>query len=126
VVAAAGNTGSDRPAWPAALPGVVAVAATTGGPDGTVAAPYSNFGSWVDACAEGTRTSTYVTGVLEVGKEPEKFEGFARWSGTSFAAPHVAGRIAALMTAKGLSAPEAADALLTQQRWHPDYGVLIA
>ena len=126
VVAAAGNAGSDRPAWPAALPGVVAVAAITGGPDGTAAAPYSNFGSWVDACAEGTRTSTYVTGILDLGKESEKFTGFARWSGTSFAAPHVAGRIAALMTAKGMSAPDAADALLTQQRWHPDYGVLIA
>jgi subtilisin family serine protease len=126
VVAAAGNARSDRPAWPAALPEVVAVAAVTGGADGTVPAPYSNFGSWVDACAEGTRTSTYVTGVLDVGPAPEKFDGFARWSGTSFAAPHVAGRIAALMTAKGVSAREAADALLDQKRWHPDYGVLIA
>jgi subtilisin family serine protease len=127
VVAAAGNAGGDRPAWPAALPGVVAVAAVQDGEDGVSPAPYSNFGSWVDACARGTHVSTYVTGVLELaGAAPEKFDGFARWSGTSFATPHVAGRIAALMTERGLSPAAAAAALLSGPRWHPDYGVLVS
>ena len=127
VVAAAGNAGGSRPAWPAALPGVIAVAAVRGTAEGARVAEYSNFGPWVDACADGTRTSTYVTGVLEVtGAPPEKFDGFAQWSGTSFAAPHVAGRIAALMSEKGLSAADAADNLLNQQPWHPDYGVLVS
>ncbi|MEU4222017.1 S8/S53 family peptidase [Actinoplanes sp. NPDC026623] len=126
VVAAAGNAGGSRPAWPAALPRVIAVAAVRGTAEDAEVAEYSNFGPWVDACADGTRTSTYVTGVLEVkGAPPEKFDGFARWSGTSFAAPHVAGRIAALMSEKGLSAAAAADELLNRPRWHPDYGVLV-
>jgi subtilisin family serine protease len=127
VVAAAGNAGGSRPAWPAALPRVIAVAAVRATDEGAVPAEYSNFGPWVDACADGTRTSTYVTGVLEVpGAEPEKFDGFARWSGTSFAAPYVAGRIAALMSEKGLTAPDAAARLLDGKPWHPDYGVLVA
>ncbi|MET8153914.1 S8 family peptidase [Actinoplanes sp. NPDC049668] len=126
VVAAAGNSGGSRPAWPAALPGVLAVAAVRAGEEGPAPAGYSNFGSWVDACADGTRVSTYVTGVLDVkGANPERFEGFARWSGTSFAAPYVAGRIAALMSEKGLTAADAADHLLNQPPWHPDYGVLV-
>ncbi|MEU7906567.1 S8/S53 family peptidase [Actinoplanes sp. NPDC049118] len=126
VVAAAGNAGGSRPAWPAALPRVLAVAAVRYTAEGPARAEYSNFGPWVDACADGTRTSTYVTGVLEVsGANPERFDCFAQWTGTSFAAPYVAGQIAALMSAKGLSAADAADHLLNQQRWHPDFGVLV-
>jgi hypothetical protein len=30
------------------------------------------------------------------------------------------------MSEKGLSAAEAADKLLNQQPWHPDYGVLVS
>jgi subtilisin family serine protease len=127
VVAAAGNSGGDRPAWPAALPDVIAVAAV-GGTDTDVAVPaaYSNSGSWVDACAEGTRTSTYVTGRMELkGQKPAEFLGYAQWSGTSFATPHVAGRLAALMTTKGCTATQAAQSLLTGPVWKPGFGVFV-
>ncbi len=91
VVAAAGNNGSDRPFWPAASKHVVAVAAldTTGG--APQEAVFSNRGSWVDACAPGVRLqSAYVLGT----QDAEDFDGWACWSGTSFAAPLVAAAIA--------------------------------
>ncbi|TMR11926.1 S8/S53 family peptidase [Nonomuraea turkmeniaca] len=84
-VACAGNTASDRPFWPAALPSVVGVAAldTTQ----TSRAPYSGYGTWVDACARGDwLTSSYL--------DIEEFGGFAAWSGTSFATALVSGVIA--------------------------------
>ncbi|MEV4758428.1 S8 family serine peptidase [Micromonospora sp. NPDC049559] len=127
VVAAAGNTGTSRPTWPAALPDVLAVAAVESGPTGYLPAPYSGFGSWVDACAVGERVSTYVDGRLLLPGEPvQQFLGFAAWAGTSFAAAHVSGRLAALMTSAGVDAETARLSLLGVPPWHPDYGVLVA
>lgn len=127
VVAAAGNAGTARPSWPAALDRVLAVAAVQTDGKQIVPAPYSGFGSWVDACAVGDRTSTYVLGELQLpGVPTEVFSGFAAWQGSSFATAHVSGRLAAIMTATGLDADGARLALLAQPRWHPDYGVLVA
>jgi thermitase len=99
-VAAAGNEGSDGPPyWPAAfartaLPfasQVVSVAAH----DGSQLCPWSNKGTWVDLAAPGSDiVSTYVT-------HADFPSGFARWSGTSFAAPFVAAAIAGSRTASG-------------------------
>lgn len=126
VVAAAGNAGTARRSWPAALEGVLAVAAVSRGDSGPVPAPYSGFGSWVDACALGDRTSTYVDGELRLPGQPALlFRGFAAWAGTSFATAHVSGRLAALMTSTGLDAAAARAALVAAPRWHPDYGVLV-
>ncbi|SCL39532.1 Subtilase family protein [Micromonospora pallida] len=126
VVAAAGNAGTTRKAWPAALDQVVAVAAVSAGPTGPVPATYSGHGSWVDACAQGDRNSTYVDGELYLSGQPTLlFHGFAAWAGTSFATAHVSGRIAALMTATGLDAASAAALLVAGPVWHPDYGVLV-
>ncbi|GIJ25114.1 hypothetical protein Vqi01_02760 [Micromonospora qiuiae] len=126
VVAAAGNAGINRPVWPAALDRVLAVAAVAAGNSGPAPATYSGFGPWVDACALGRRDSTYVDGRLPLPGRPTRlFHGFATWAGTSFAAAHVAGRIAALMTTSGLSADAVKLALLAAPRWHPDYGVLV-
>jgi subtilisin family serine protease len=125
VVASAGNAHWSRKTWPAAIPDVVAVAAVTRDNEGLALADYSNFGSWVDACAEGERTSMYVPGKLELSGQPTiTFSGFARWSGTSFAAPYVAGRLAA-MTGHGYTAVEARGDLLAASRWSPDYGVFV-
>lgn len=98
VVASAGNNGGTRPFWPAALPSVIAVAAT--GPDGSLAA-FSNRGDWVDAAAPGVGVvSSYVR--IEPGEEgvapgtTTRVYGTARWSGTSFAAPRIAADVARL------------------------------
>ncbi|MFD0203299.1 MULTISPECIES: S8 family peptidase [Saccharothrix] len=128
VVASAGNQGTTRPSWPAALYGVVAVSAVAEERDGSRApACYANHGHWVDACAVGNRTSTFLKGRWELpGLPVDVYDRFAYWLGTSFAAPHVAGRIAATMTERGLSAVDARDELLSgKPEFFPGYGVLV-
>lgn len=102
VVASAGNDGTCRPPLPAALPNVVSVGAI--GPNGPAA--FSNYGPWVKACAPGVDLlSTFFTnfdGNTPAGAEgvdPDNFEGWALWSGTSFSAPVVAGALARTMLA---------------------------
>ena len=93
VVAAAGNNASDRRFWPAALPGVVAVAAY----DSATCSPavFSNHGTWVDVCAPGVALrSCYVKGHRGAPGAQIAFADAAIWSGTSFAAPLVAAEIA--------------------------------
>ncbi|MEU4744313.1 S8 family serine peptidase [Actinosynnema sp. NPDC023658] len=128
VVASAGNHGTARPSWPAALPNVVAVSAVAEERDGTRSpACYAGFGHWVNACAVGNRTSTYLKGRWEVpGLPVDVYDRFAYWLGTSFAAPHVAGRIAAAMTEHNLSATAARDLLLVgRPEFFPGYGPFV-
>jgi subtilisin family serine protease len=110
VVAAAGNDGQhDRPFWPAAYAGtsapwrrrVVAVAAH----DGRRICEWSNTGTWITLAAPGADVvSTFV--------HHEDFpDGWARWSGTSFAAPFVAAAIADALPEAG-SARLAAEAVV--------------
>jgi subtilisin family serine protease len=92
VVAAAGNGATSRPLWPAALPDVLAVGAD---------ADFSNHGPWVDAVAPGVDVvSSHVRlrpePAAPTGTETREY-GYARWSGTSFAAPRVAARVAHLV-----------------------------
>lgn len=137
VVAAAGNLGSARPFWPAALPEVIGVGAL----DGRGPAVFSNFGPWVDACAPGVDVvSTFfdersqpLTGAdLPPGNNGAAplavtFPGYGRWSGTSFAAPKVAGAIAATATVWGITAAQAADRLVRDWRLYrvADLGVVV-
>jgi subtilisin family serine protease len=103
VVASAGNDGTWRPSFPAALPGVIAVGALC--PAGP--APFSNYGDWVDACAPGTDLlSTFFrfdgpAPIGAYGVDVDDFDGWAIWSGTSFAAPVVVGNLARVMMADG-------------------------
>lgn len=105
VVAAAGNLErkvslyeATRPHWPAAFRRVVAVAALR---RNYTPAPWSQRGHWVDVSTWGENVrSAYVEGYEDSTDNP-KWDTFpaqdpwARWSGTSFATPQVAGMIAA-------------------------------
>ena len=99
VVAAAGNNSSDRVFWPAAFAPVVGVGAQTA--DGQQPAGFSNHGSWVDAWAPGEQVaSSFVRFDGPADEAPgadidsDCFTGYATWSGTSFAAPRIAGELA--------------------------------
>jgi hypothetical protein len=115
VVAAAGNDGTSRRFFPAALPGVIAVAALN---HSGRRAGFSNFGPWVDACADGDRlVSTFVTGEVLTdsdgdGRRDVFEDPYAYWSGTSFAAPQVAAALAGQMSTAGQSAADAAATLV--------------
>jgi subtilisin family serine protease len=124
IVAAAGNDGSAVPTWPAAHKAVLSVGAA----EGQRPARYSNHGYWVDFSvpADGV-VSTYVQGarVLQTGERVEHTGAYAAWSGTSFAAPQVAGRIAVLM-GEGAQASQAIAMLRRQSRPEGEAGRILA
>jgi hypothetical protein len=125
VVAAAGNNGSDRPFWPAALKHVIAVGAldTRDPKRGLRRAPFSNFGPWVDVWAPGVGlVSTYVDGQWVTSDQNVNFQGWASWMGTSFAAPLVSAEIA--RRAAGGSARKAAMELLAELPAEPGLGLV--
>jgi membrane-anchored mycosin MYCP len=123
VVAAAGNlparfNGRFRPAWPAAFDRVVAVGAAN--PDGS-RAEFSPDEAWVDLLAPGVDVqSTFLKGRARLssgGKlTDEEFDGFATWSGTSFAAALVSGTIAAAVQPGRISARHAFEDILQSSR----------
>lgn len=109
VVAAAGNFGAGFPVYPAALPGVVAVAGLTAF---MTPADWSSHGPHVrfSCVGEGVR-STYVPGTESpvFDPQPDTFgpDPWAVWSGTSFAAPQIAGAVARISYEEGVD-PRAA------------------
>jgi len=119
LVAAAGNDGEDWKFSPADLAGVVSVGALNRDGDGR--APFSDYGQWVSVFAPGQDlVHAFACGeyIYQEQAAPQEatFEGMARWSGTSFSTPVVAGLIAARMSGTGESARAAADALLAIAR----------
>jgi subtilisin family serine protease len=126
VVVSAGNDATRRPSYPAAFaphdggsvaddPAVVPVS-TVGArnPDGTIAL-FSNDGPWVrylrpgaslvstfpdtyDASANPSHEVRHRNGEVRAAFDPDDFSsGFGVWSGTSFAAPVLAGEVAAAL-----------------------------
>jgi hypothetical protein len=109
VVAPAGNQNCTVPQFPAAFNAkyhnVIGVGSVDA--DGN-RSTFSNHGPWVSCCTEGEDVvSTFISGwhgeteeqepegALGAGTRPVKnFEGWASWSGTSFAAPKVAAELA--------------------------------
>ncbi|MGH9124638.1 MAG: S8 family peptidase [Acidimicrobiales bacterium] len=115
VVASAGNDATSTPSYPAALPGVLAVGALS--PTGP--AYFTNYGPWVEACAPGyDLLSTFFRNfngpapVGPYGEDPDDFDGWAVWSGTSFAGPVVVGNLARLLMHDGGDTKQALDRLI--------------
>jgi hypothetical protein len=104
MVAAAGNNHEARKFWPAAFPQVVAVGAVDTRHAAPKRAVFSNYGPWVDVYAPGVQIqSTYLKAMWKLRSDPTArlINGYATWSGTSFAAPQVAALIAQGIPAAG-------------------------
>lgn len=122
VVAPAGNESSDRAYWPAAHPRVIGVAATNRRENRR--AWFSNWGPWVNCATRGEAvrsTFIYWDGKVEgvPSYESEDFDGWARWDGTSFAAPKVAAAIASLVAQRGVTPGVAYGQLVGGTGGHP-------
>jgi subtilisin family serine protease len=94
VVAAAGNSNSSVPIYPAACDNVISVAATNSNDQ---KAPFSSYGDWVDIAAPGVDILSLRPSQGSSGGGYDGYTSIA--SGTSMACPFVAGACASLISA---------------------------
>lgn len=125
LVAAAGNNGDRQPFWPAAFPWALSVGALTR--DGEARTEWSNYGGWVDVYAQGEDlVNAFPEGKYKDldGKTTEFVERMARWSGTSFSTPLVAGLVACRIAETGENGWRAARALrlVAREQFTPGVG----
>lgn len=97
VVAAAGNSGTSTPQYPAALPRVVAVSGVD-----DVLVSYSNYGSWIDVCAPCNSQTTSLGGWISLV------------GGTSISAPFVTGLFGLVFSVNPALTPQQAVDIVTE------------
>lgn len=128
IVAAAGNEASLQPSYPAAYDNVISVSAVD---SQRRLSPYSNFGATIDVAAPGGDNSIDITGdgypdgVLSTGGDNSGDNTtfvYSFLSGTSMAAPHVAGVIALMKSINPALTPQDIDALLASGAITDDLG----
>ena len=127
LIAAAGNDGSRKPFFPAAERFAIGVGALD---ENGNRAGYSNYGGWVDVYALGSDVvNAFPIGTYDYqhppmkGKHAKFGNGVAKWSGTSFSTPLVAGVVAARMSRTGESGQQAAKAIVTMAQANATPGV---
>lgn len=119
IIAAAGNSNSSTPFYPAACEGVVAVSAVDASGQ---KAPYSNYGTWIHVAAPGGNVSAdltgdgYPDGVLSTLANQSNGTitdyNYVFYQGTSMAAPHMAGVVALMLAVNPGLTPSDLDSLL--------------
>jgi len=125
VVAAAGNDGSSIASYPAAYAGVFSVSAVDAQRQIT---RYSNRGNTIDIAAPGGDASAdfngdgYPDGVLSTGGSGTDF-AYTFLSGTSMAAPHVAGVFALMKSVNAALGTTDVEALLSRGDITDDVGI---
>ena len=131
ILSPAGNEGDDRKNWPGSFAWVVSVGGLA--VNWRDRATWSNYGHNVDVYAPGDRlVNAFATGTYECtweGHEGElrEFHGMARWSGTSFSTPLVAGVVASRMSTTGQRSRRAWESLfdLAEQQSVPGVGPVL-
>lgn len=121
VIAAAGNSNTSAPHYPAAYDGVVSVSAVA---QDLTRASYSNYGTTIDVAAPGGDGSkdTMVYSTLASDSTGSIVDTYASYQGTSMATPHVAAVAALMKQANPAMTPADFDGYLANGSITDDHG----